>query len=221
MFMQKESNVVVVDDHPIMAQALAELLGSQPNIKVVKTLSSGRGLLDFFEKGRADLILLDLRLGDADGIELIKTIRARDQEIKILVFSMSEETEYAHRVISAGARGYIMKDQAAEALIEAVHEVLDGKIYLSKRVRDMKASDADKRESRSLSDREFSIFGMLGRGLSTRQIATELFLSQKTVEKHRENIKGKLGITNTPKLICEAARWVCVTDGTMVRKSGI
>ena len=84
----------------------------------------------------------------------------------------------------------------------------------------MKAGESDNREYRSLSDREFSVFGMLGRGLSTRQIATELFLSQKTVEKHRENIKGKLGITNTPKLICEAVRWVCVTDGTMGRRSG-
>jgi len=210
--MQKEFNVVVVEEHPITANALAELLGREPGMSVLSTLSGGRGLLDFLDEKKPDLILMGLRLGNADGIELIKSIRARNPELKILVFSMYEELEYARRVISAGAKGYIMKVQSTDRFLEAVHVVLSGEIYLSDRVKKMEESKAPKPVHQVLSDREISIFSMLGRGMSTSQLAAELFLSKKTVEKHRENIKRKLGITSTPKLIHEAAKWVCSVE---------
>lgn len=205
--------LVIVDDHPIILKALSDLLGSDPVLQVVKALDNSRDLLAFLDSGPVDLILLDLNLGNADGIELIKSIRARDPELKILVFSMYEETEFAHRVISAGARGYIMKTHAADGFLEAVHTVLDGRIYMSDRVAMRGDLKGGSRWIQQLSDRELSVFGMLGRGMSTRATAEELHLSIKTVEKHRENIKSKLGITNMPKLVCEATKWVCAIEG--------
>lgn len=205
--------IVIVDDHPIVLQALSDLLCSDAMLQVVKKMGNGRDLLAFLDSQPADLILLDLKLGNADGIELIKSIRARDPELKILVFSMYEESEFAHRVISAGAMGYIMKSHAADRILDAVHTVLDGKIYLGEGVGIGDGPKGGKEGIQHLSDRELSIFGMLGHGMSTRQIAVELHLSMKTVEKHRENIKAKLHILNMPKLVCEATRWVCAIEG--------
>lgn len=205
--------IIIVDDHPIVLKALSDLVSSDPVLQVVKALDNSRDLQAFLGTEPVDLILLDLKLGNADGIELIKSIRARDSELKILVFSMYEETEFAHRVISAGARGYIMKTHAADRFLEAVHTVLEGGIYLSERAAKRDDLTDGGKWIQHLSDREISIFGMLGRGMSTRAIAEELHLSIKTVEKHRENIKCKLRITNMPKLVCEATKWVCAIEG--------
>ncbi len=199
--------IVVVDDHPVMAQALADLISRQEHWQVARIFSTGRGLMNHLALGRIDLVILDLSLGNGDGVEMIKSIRASDPQQKILIFSMHDEMDYAYRTIFAGARGYLMKDHAAEEVVNAISTVLEGKIYLSEPVKQLRPEHLD-RGPRQLTDREFAIFEMLGRGLSSREIAANLFLSPKTVEKHRENIKGKLGIANTPKLIAEAARWV-------------
>ncbi len=208
-------DIIVVDDHPIVAEALTALLAREPALRVVKCFITARGLLDYLQSHPADLVLLDLSMRSGDGIELIKAIRATDADQKILVFSMHDEGDYAPRAIAAGARGYVMKDHAADRLIEAVFAVLGGKIHCSENVRHFQSAGDGDGGPRELTDREYAVYEMLGRGLATRQIALFLHLSPKTVEKHRENIKRKLHIDNTPKLIASAARWVVSREGPL------
>ncbi len=208
----RSAEVILVDDHPILLHVVSEILSAQPGITIRQTFDSAAKLLSWLEHHSADLLVLDMVLGHTDGLDLIHNVHCLRPELKILVFSMLDEREYAQRVLSAGAMGYVMKDEQTSVLLEGVSTVLQGGTYLSERASTHAVVHAIL-DPRRLSDREFSVFTMIGRGLSTREIAAALHVSHKTVEKHRENIRSKLGIPSTPRLISEAARWFYRSGG--------
>ncbi len=166
-------------------------------------------------KQKFDLALLDISLPDKNGLELIKDIRALCPELPMLVVSMHDEMIYAERVLRAGGRGYIMKQEGGEKFLAAIRQVLAGQVYVSQnmsaRILEVfsgRQPDNFSSPVRRLSDREFEVFQLIGQGIGTREIADKLHLSIKTVEVHRANIKEKLALKTATELVRYAVRWV-------------
>lgn len=208
------TRVLVVDDHPMMREGLAHLIGDEPDLAVCGTAENAAAALDAVLREKPDLVLADLTLPDKSGLELIKDLRAVRPDIQILVVSMHDESFFAERALRAGARGYIMKHDDGRRLMEAVRRVLGGGVYVSDRIaaRILERATGQPRIGASpvekLSDREFEVFRLIGEGRTTREIADALHLSAKTIEVHRLNIKQKLGLRNASDLIRAAVRWV-------------
>ena len=212
---KKAVKILIVDDHPIVREGLAARIARQPDLEVC---GEAEDVNDAFEKVKAtdpDLVVIDLSLKSGSGLDLIKKIKARSDRIKMLVSSMHDETLYAERALRAGAMGYINKQEMSEKVLEAIRQVLEGKMYLSPQMTERLLQRAvgttpqlTQSPIETLSNRELEIFQMIGNGLATRQIATELHLSVKTVETHRENIKSKLNLSSSTELTREAVQWV-------------
>lgn len=210
----KKTRVLIVDDHPVTRAGLVHVINHQPDLTVCGEAESAAQALDILDSSRPDLLLIDITLPGKSGLELIKDVKAMQPELLMLVVSMHDESLYADRVLRAGARGYIMKHEGGEKLMEAIRHVLRGKIYVSE---SMSAhileifsggqTRLDRSSIEKLSDREFEVFESMGEGLSSQQIAKKLHLSAKTVDAHRANIKTKLSIKTTAELISYAARW--------------
>jgi DNA-binding NarL/FixJ family response regulator len=210
-----KKRVMIVDDHPVVRQGLALLIDQQPDLEVCAEADSVADAFAKFTESAPDLVIIDLSLKDGSGIELIKEIKARNEHAKMLVSSMHDESLFAERVLRAGAKGYISKQEATGNIVEAARQVLDGRVYLSPRMSDQmlhrlvsSGEDADRSPIDSLSDRELEVFEMIGQGLTTRQIASKLDLSPKTVETYRENIKAKLNLPNGTALTRHAVQWL-------------
>lgn len=161
------------------------------------------------------MVIVDLSLEDGDGMDLIVSIQNHDAKIKVLVISAHDESLFGHRVLTAGASGFINKKQAPKQLIAGIRTLLGGDFYFSQAVmQSMLRCQRGRRGSlpvtgvASLSNRELQVFEHIGRGQSTRQIAEAMFLSVKTIERHKENIKQKLGIDHAAKLAQHATGWV-------------
>jgi DNA-binding NarL/FixJ family response regulator len=176
--------------------------------------------MDTLEKQVPDLAVVDLSLPDGHGLDLIRGIHALHPEVRLLVFSMHDENIYGERALLAGAQGYVMKDESPEVVLAAIHVVLEGKIAISPNLsnRMLQTAVGDRGKTAKppmerLSDRELEIFEMLGRGMSTKEIATRLRRSAKTVETHRLRLKDKLHITANSELIVKAACWVQEAGG--------
>ena len=206
--------ILIVDDHPMMRQGLAQLIDNEPDLKVMAQAETGGDALDRVIREKVDLILLDISLPDKNGLEVIKDIHVQKPDLAILVVSMHDEGLYAERVLRAGARGYIMKEAGGENLLAAIRQVLRGEVYVSPRMsaRILEAVASRRpRGSRSpiekLTDREFEVFQLIGQGKGTRDIADHLHLSVKTVEVHRANIKEKLKLKSATDLVRHAVRW--------------
>ena len=207
--------ILIVDDHPMMRNGLAQLIGNEPDLKVVAEADTAGQAIDIVAKQTFDLALLDISLPDKNGLELIKDLRSLRPEIPILVVSMHDEMIYAERVLRAGGRGYIMKQAGGEKFLAAIRQVLAGQIYVSEHMsaRILEIFSGRRSENASspvqkLSDREFEVFQLIGQGIGTRAIAEQLHLSVKTVEVHRANIKEKLGIKTATDLVRYAVRWI-------------
>jgi len=162
---------------------------------------------------RPDLAIIDLSLAGGSGLDLIERIKSRDKNILMLVASMHDETLYAERVLAAGARGYINKQEAQDSIIRAIRQVLSGRVYLSQHMTDrllnsMVDANGDRRDIDSLSNRELQVFELIGEGVATGQIAEQLNLSVKTIETHQAHIKKKLGLGSAHELTQRAIRWV-------------
>jgi DNA-binding NarL/FixJ family response regulator len=162
-----------------------------------------------------DIAIVDLSLHDTSGLELIKDLKANGPQTPVLVLSMYDETLYAERALRAGARGYIMKEEATERVMTAIRKVLSGEVYLSEKMSARLVSkfvdgpaSADSSPVERLSDRELQVFELIGRGSGTRQIAETLHLSVKTIETHREHIKAKLRLANNSELVQHAIQWM-------------
>jgi DNA-binding NarL/FixJ family response regulator len=210
-----KKRVMIVDDHPVVRQGLALLIDQQPDLEVCAEADSVADAFSKFTESGPDLVIIDLSLKDGSGIELIKEIKARNEHAKMLVSSMHDESLFAERVLRAGAKGYISKQEATGNIVEAARQVLDGRVYLSPRMSDQmlhrlvsSGEEADRSPIDSLSDRELEVFEMIGQGLTTRQIASKLDLSPKTVETYRENIKAKLNLPNGTALTRHAVQWL-------------
>lgn len=206
--------VLIVDDHPIVCRGLRELLADEPDLEVCGEAGDVPEAMRQLDAARPDVVVIDLSLKGGHGIELIKMIKARDDRIRMLVSSMHDESLFAERVLRAGAMGYISKQEAADKIIDALRQVLRGEIYLSSRMtrrilqRAVVGKPVEHDPIENFSNRELEIFEMIGQGLGTKQIASKLHLSHKTVETHRENIKSKLNLANSTELGRRATQWV-------------
>lgn len=207
--------LLVVDDHPMMRQGLAQLIAHEPDLSVCAEAENGAQALAAITEQRPDLVLADISLPDKNGLELIKDALALHPGLPILVISMHDESLYAERVLRAGGRGYIMKQEGGKKLMEAIRRVLGGGIYVSERMSARilelfsgQPTEKDPTPISRLTDREFEVFQWIGQGKGTREIADHLHLSVKTVEVHRANIKRKLEVRTAPELVRYAVQWV-------------
>lgn len=206
------SRILVVEDHPLVREGVVHLLRQQPDLEPCGGIDTMSGVPPAVRSTHPDLMLLDMRLTDGDALPHIPKIRAEFPNLRILVLSQFDESLYAERVLQAGANGYIMKEQASQEVLKAIRTVLSGHIYVSPKLAARLASrfpgiqpGAPLAGLDHLSDRELNVLKLLGVGMSTREIATELSLSIKTVETYRENLKNKLGINDSTELTRYAA----------------
>lgn len=211
----RKARVLLVEDHPIVRQGLSLLINEEDDLEICGEAEDVVGGLAAVEQNRPDLAVVDLFLKGSDGLELVKALRDRKPEVPTLVLSMHQESLHAERALRAGAKGYVMKEEATDSVLRAIRKVLGGEIYVSDRVSSRLLSRAvGGRAGRGseplgrLSDREFEVFTFLGHGLGPREIAERLNLSVKTVDAHRENIKAKLVIKNGPALLRYAIEYV-------------
>lgn len=206
--------VILVDDHPIMRHGLAQLIRMENGLDVCGEAGSAREGLDLVGKLKPDLAVIDLTLPDKNGLELVKDIRAMHPATVCLVLSMHDEALYGERSLRAGARGYVMKEEAADHLITAIHKIMSGGLYVSETLnaRMLEQMTAPTRAKAagidSLTDRELEILELIGKGVATKNIATQLSISARTVEAHRAHVKEKLGITDGAALVRYAVQWV-------------
>jgi len=206
--------VVLIDDHPIMRHGLAQLVRTEAGLDVCGEAGSAREGLEVVGRLKPDLAIIDLTLPDKNGLELVKDIRAMHPATQCLVLSMHDEALYGERSLRAGARGYVMKEEAADHLISAIQKVLGGGLYVSEtlnaRMLEQVAGSSRARTTGmdSLTDRELEILELIGKGVATKNIATQLSISARTVEAHRAHIKEKLGVTDGAALVRHAVQWV-------------
>ena len=211
--------VIIIDDHPLFSRGLSQLIETQGDYKVIGMAKNRQEALSLLNSTVSDLAIVDLNLGQEDGLELIKDIMIIRPETKVLVLSMHDERFYAERALKAGAKGYIMKEEAESQVINAIQTVTNGDIYLSEneKQRLKTSSKGDditdiSRKSKfdtvaNLSDRQLQIFTLIGKGLGTVEIATRLNLSIKTIDTHKENIKAKLHCASSAELRQMAIEW--------------
>lgn len=212
--------IVLVDDHAVVRQGIALMLNQEDDLEVCGEAESANDALDVLEQTHPDAAIVDLKLKDSSGMELIKDIRIRFPEVRILVLSMRDEGFYAERVLRAGAMGYVTKEEGPQCVLTALRSVLNGTIHVSERMATkvmsrivQGAEGPEKTPIDSLSDRELEIFEMIGQGLPTREIASRLHISPKTVDSHREHIKTKLQIDSATDLLKHAIQWVQMQEG--------
>jgi DNA-binding NarL/FixJ family response regulator len=197
----------------MMRQGLAQLINNEPDLIVGWEAGDARQALDLVGANTPDLILADISLPDKNGLELIKDIHVLQPDLLILVVSMHDELLYAERVLRAGGRGYIMKQEGGKKLMTAIRRVLSGELYVSEKMsaKILESFSGQPKAGGSpverLSDREFEVFQLIGSGKGTREIADYLHLSVKTVEVHRANIKEKLKLKSATELVRHAVRW--------------
>jgi DNA-binding NarL/FixJ family response regulator len=205
----------IVDDHPIVLSGYSMVINAQADLVVTGTSTSVAEAISVIPQDPPDLVITDLTMTGRGGIDLVKDLTAVCPGIKILVISMHDELLYAERALRAGARGYVMKESDATWMLKAVRQVLDGGICVSERVASRildRVAGAPPRGAASpleqLTDRELEVFRLLGEGRTTKEAASLLNLSPKTIAVHRDNIKAKLGITSSVELLRHAVRWV-------------
>lgn len=211
--MQKKK-IFVVEDHPIFRLGISELINQEEDLVVCGDAENVLQALEEIERLDPDLAVVDISLKSSDGIELVKELNRKKKGLPVLILSMHDEFLYAERALRAGARGYIMKQEAMASVVKAIHQVLDGKIYFSDRVKEYiltHLTDGSRQVGNSpitrLTNRELEVYRMVGKGFGTREIAVKLHLSIKTIGTYRERIKEKLGLKNATELVRHAVHW--------------
>lgn len=213
---RKRARVLIVDDHPAVREALSLRISRQPDLEVCGEAVDVKEALHIVASARPDVAVVDLSLKNGSGLDLIKRMSDRDSPVRILVWSMHSEALYARRALRAGALGYITKDQATDKIIEAIRRVISGKVWLSEemaeRILERSVGPEGQESARNpvdaLADRELEVFRLIGEGVTTAEIAAQLFLSVKTVETYRDRIRLKLDLKNGAELARAAAEWV-------------
>lgn len=212
----RRARVFIVDDHPAMREALASRIGRQPDLEVCGEAPDINEALDGTSEAHPDVVVVDITLKSGSGLDLIKRLKNRDPAVRVLVCSMHSESLYADRALRAGALGYINKDQATDKIIEAIRQVLEGKVYLSSSMTEkmLQRSVGGEtiyeipRPEEVLADRELQVFHLIGQGVKTTEIAERLHLGLKTIETYRVRIKEKLSIKSSTDLAFYATRWM-------------
>lgn len=206
--------ILVVDDHPIMRFGLAQLVRAEADMELCGEAGTAAEAMAHCEKDCPDLVMLDVALPDKNGLELIKDLRAIRRNLLIMVVSMHDEKVYAERALRAGARAYVMKEEAPGNLIRAARKVLDGGIFVSEQIaaRIVESFAGTSAHSVSpierLTDRELEVFRLIGEGKASREIAAQLHISIRTIDAHRAHIKEKLALKDGTELVHYAIRWV-------------
>ncbi|WP_022835588.1 response regulator transcription factor [Salisaeta longa] len=206
--------VFIVDDHPAIREALASTITRTLNFRLIGEAGSAQTALELLRRRPPDVVIVDLSLSDGHGFDLIETLRNEMPDVQALVFSMYDETVYAERAIRAGAAGYVMKNAPTQDVIQAIETVMQGEVYLSRRMssrilnkvihqKDYTLGAATER----LTDREMTVFQMLGAGHNVTDIADQLDLSRKTIETYRRRAKEKLGFDTVSELLQYAVQW--------------
>ncbi len=207
--------VIIVEDHPIFRMGMKEMINNEKDLTVVGEAEDVAGARALIEKEMPHLVIVDLSLKESNGIELVKDIHHYHKDVFSLVLSMHDESLHAERCILAGAKGYIMKQEASESVITAIRQIISGNIYVSPNIMsnilnkfqnqpDMVHESPLKR----LTDRELEIFQLIGKGLSSKEVAIQLTISIKTVGTYRERVKEKLGLKHGGELVRYAVIWV-------------
>jgi DNA-binding NarL/FixJ family response regulator len=217
----KTVKVMIVEDHPLFSKGLASLLagtGSKSGYSVVGEAVNLSEAMKITRQEKPSLAIVDIGLGEENGMDLIPQLKSYDPDMVILVLSMHDERYYAERVLRLGARGYIMKTEPPQKVLEAIKTVMAGKIYLSDNEREqiLEAMTGESQRGvkewtfslRKLSDRELQVFSCIGKGLGTSEIAAQLGLSAKTIDTHKEHIKLKLHCESSHELRRFAIEWV-------------
>jgi two-component system, NarL family, response regulator NreC len=204
------SRVLLVDDHPILRHGIAQLIGRDQDLAVCGEAGSVDEALLLLAQLQVDIMVVDLSLDNRSGLELIKTARASHPKVKSLVLSMHDERLHAERALRAGARGYVMKQEATRKIVAALRSVRAGNIYLGEAIATELlerlalhvpvAADAGTTQLTALSDRELEVLRLIARGLKTGEIARTLNRSAHTIETHRASIKRKLGLRTSGEL---------------------
>ncbi|WP_103019463.1 response regulator [Salinibacter altiplanensis] len=215
-------DIVLVDDHPLLRKGLARTIEAEADLNVTGQMDTAEEALGEIENLAPALVVVDISLPGMSGMELIKHLESRVPDVQILVVSRHDETLYAERCIRAGARGYVMKQEAGDDIVQAIRTVLNGRVFVSEEINDRllqsMAEGGRERIMQSplevLSDRELEVFELTGQGLPTREIAERLHLSVKTIESYRARIKNKLNLDSANELMKHAVQWVESEEGT-------
>jgi DNA-binding NarL/FixJ family response regulator len=213
--MRDKSKIMIVDDHPIFRKGLAQLINEETDMAVCAEAETVFEAQKILARARPDMLIVDISLKDTSGLELVKYMRERNIRTPVLVLSMHDESEYAERAMRTGAQGFIMKQEMTNNVISAIRRVLSGKNYLSDNMLDTileRMGDTEKNTPENpvqkLSNRELEVFGMIGQGIKSSEIAGRLNVSVKTVGTYRENIKKKLNVRNSGQLMKIAIEWL-------------
>jgi DNA-binding NarL/FixJ family response regulator len=208
------TQVFVVDDHPAIREALTSAIDSKIDMRVIGESATAQKALRQIGRHEPDVVVVDISLEDAHGLDLVEELRSRFPDLRIVVFSMYDESVYAERAIRAGASGYVMKSEPTENVVKAIQAVGDGDVYLSRRMSSRILSKVIRQQdyafssaTEQLTDREMTVFRKLGEGSTVRDIADELDLSRKTVETYRRRAKEKLGFESVDELLQYAVQW--------------
>jgi DNA-binding NarL/FixJ family response regulator len=211
---QNKSRVLLVEDHAVVRQGLTMLIDDEPDFTVCGGFESAAEALAATRDLKPDVAVVDLSLGDASGLELIKHLHEELPDLPILALSMHDEAVYAERALRAGAKGYVMKKEAMDRVMTAIRKVLAGEIYLSEKMSSRMlrrlvhpGDPAELSPTETLTPREFEVFTLIARGVGPSEIAQRLKLSVKTIETHREHIKEKLNLKTGTELTRYAIQW--------------
>jgi DNA-binding NarL/FixJ family response regulator len=211
----RKRSIYLVDDHPVIRKGLAELINQRRDLGVSGAAASPEEALQEIPRLRPDLVVVDLALQESSGLDLLRILSTRHPEIPVLILSMHDEGLYAKRALRAGAKGYIMKREAIDELIAAIHQVLAGRIYLSPKMSDRMLRHLAQDEKAAwdspvdvLSDRELEVFELIGAGHGAKEIARRLHLSVSTIETYQGRLKEKLHLKDSAELFQHALDWV-------------
>ena len=209
------TRIYIVDDHPLVRHGLCQIVANEADMEICGEAEDSPAAIRGVGEANPDAIIVDISLKGANGIELIKNLKAIHEDIPILVFSMHDETIYAQRALRAGAKAYVMKKESPSKVVDAIRKIIQGEIYVSPSVADqvlhqivngpgnVSTSPVDR-----LTDRELEVVQLIGRGLSSREVADSLHLSVKTIESHRAHVKEKLSLRNATELVQFSVQWV-------------
>ena len=210
----KQKRILVVDDHPMMREGLVQLISREKDFLVCGEAENARLAMEAIAKLKPDLVLTDITLPNKSGLEMVKDIQVQYPGLKILAISMHDEAFYTERVLRAGARGYIMKQEGGEKIIKVIQHVLSGQIYVSPKISSKLLENFSGNGNHNgasllgqLTDREFEVFQFIGQGLVTKEIAQKLHLSVKTIEVHRNKMKQKLRLKSAAELLRYSICW--------------
>ena len=212
---ETRTKVFMVDDHPLVREWLSQLIQREHDMVVCGEAEDVHEALTKIELCQPDIVIADISLKSTHGLELVKDLQVRNPALPVLVLSMHDESLYAERVLRAGAKGYITKQEATKKILFAIRQVLSGQIYVSEKMATRMLNKlvlGHPKEQSSpverLTDRELEVFQLIGRGQGTRRIAEELHLGIKTVESYRARIKEKLKLADGTQLLQQAIQWV-------------